>query len=796
MAYIGNHHSPFILGPNVRTDIIPDNSTNTFDLNQEVPGGSEENVCVIRRRFIEENLLNNSTAVAFTAVTNIISFSDTSASSIAGRVQKAIPNVRPPDYLKISGASNAQNNSGSGYFTVLDVSTNGSGTSIVVDHNLISESSGSSVTIKRGVVGNWEVLEPEIDYTIGGSGIYYNKQITFTDTPQETDLIYVIHKGEATYNFVPSQASVGPDQLQQNLRNFTLDKFTGNGSNTDFTLTQTPVSGKSIVVSVDGVVKDPKDDDNPANSGDYYISGATLTFAVAPSNSTKIRVLHLGFSTVSRRAALSPSQVGAVADGSITETKIANTAVTESKLATNAVTTTKIANNAVTHAKILLDNNQYLNGKNSGGSSVGIIKIDSLNNVHINSAGNVNVNNKVTVESSSILPVTSNAIDLGSSSYKFKDAHLQGNLNAAGNVNVTGNVVVGGTVDGIDIAALSALVSSLQSEINAMKTNAIGEIVAHVTDGTVPTFTDRLLCDGSVYSTTTYANLYAKIGTQYNTGSEGAGNFRIPNIKGRSLVGRDSSGAAAGWGAVGGVFGSLNHTHTTPAHTHDLANHTHSVSGHYHEQDIGNGSTLAVSTSSGSHTTAIDHNHGSATTSGTAVTVTVDPVASHTHSINAATTGITVTSTNSAHQHNTTARSSDSGTSPLTYIKSTGGGGTAVTVDIPRSTTDGAHTHTISDPGHGHSASSNGAHGHSASSPSHTHSVAIPLLVGNSPSDGKHVHSASEISGSIGNVTSGNNGNNGFNTGAPNTNSTSSDGAGTTSTANHSCFVTYFFIKI
>jgi hypothetical protein len=48
-----------------------------------------------------------------------------------------------------------------------------------------------------------------------------------------------------------------------------------------------------------------------------------------------------------------PSDIGTVADGSITEAKLANDAVTSAKIATGAVGNTELAANAVTAEKIL-----------------------------------------------------------------------------------------------------------------------------------------------------------------------------------------------------------------------------------------------------------------------------------------------------------------------------------------------------------------------------------------------------------------------------------------------------------
>ncbi len=54
-----------------------------------------------------------------------------------------------------------------------------------------------------------------------------------------------------------------------------------------------------------------------------------------------------------------------------------------------------------------------------------------------------------------------------------------------------------------------------------------------------------LLCDASIYASATYPALSSAIGTAYNTGGEGAGNFRVPDYRGRALVGADNFGTGA-----------------------------------------------------------------------------------------------------------------------------------------------------------------------------------------------------------------------------------------------------------
>lgn len=74
-----------------------------------------------------------------------------------------------------------------------------------------------------------------------------------------------------------------------------------------------------------------------------------------------------------------------------------------------------------------------------------------------------------------------------------------------------------------------------------------------------------LLCDGRAISRTTYANLFAVIGTTFGVG-DGSTTFNIPNGSRKSLI-----GAGGGWTA-GLVVGEENHTQTIaemPSHSHN-----------------------------------------------------------------------------------------------------------------------------------------------------------------------------------------------------------------------------------
>lgn len=93
-----------------------------------------------------------------------------------------------------------------------------------------------------------------------------------------------------------------------------------------------------------------------------------------------------------------------------------------------------------------------------------------------------------------------------------------------------------------------------------------------------------LLCDGSVKNRADYPNLFGVIGTNYNTGGETATQFRLPNLKGRVPVGKDT--ADTDFNTVGKTGGFKDVTLTIP----QMPSHTHIQNAHNHSGgDYGHG---------------------------------------------------------------------------------------------------------------------------------------------------------------------------------------------------------------
>lgn len=95
----------------------------------------------------------------------------------------------------------------------------------------------------------------------------------------------------------------------------------------------------------------------------------------------------------------------------------------------------------------------------------------------------------------------------------------------------------------------------------------IGSIVPY---GSSTAPANWLVCDGSAVSRTTYASLFAVIGTSYGSG-DGSTTFNLPNLKGRVPVGYNSSETE--FDTMGETGGEKKHTliiDEMPSHKHNI----------------------------------------------------------------------------------------------------------------------------------------------------------------------------------------------------------------------------------
>lgn len=135
----------------------------------------------------------------------------------------------------------------------------------------------------------------------------------------------------------------------------------------------------------------------------------------------------------------------------------------------------------------------------------------------------------------------------------------------------------------MDVMTLQTTVVSLQSQIDALNSNTSG-----VPTGTISPFggtvipAGYLLCDGTQYSTSTYADLFNIVGTMYCPGPCTMGMFAVPDLRGKVPAGQ---GGTALSGTIGSTVGAETHTLSSaemPTHTHSgstdvQGSHTHNT---------------------------------------------------------------------------------------------------------------------------------------------------------------------------------------------------------------------------
>lgn len=121
---------------------------------------------------------------------------------------------------------------------------------------------------------------------------------------------------------------------------------------------------------------------------------------------------------------------------------------------------------------------------------------------------------------------------------------------------------------------------------------------------------DTLGCDGSEVSRTTYAALFAKIGTTWGVGN-GTTTFNIPDLRGRTSIGA-GQGAGLTNRTLAGTGGEETHTLTTsemPTHNHDFTGTgtAASTGAHTHDLTIKDGGIGSSTIPLGSNNTGSSH---------------------------------------------------------------------------------------------------------------------------------------------------------------------------------------------
>ena len=149
------------------------------------------------------------------------------------------------------------------------------------------------------------VQEPEHSYSTAMSG--GQPKINFSEAPDNLGRISIVYLGNELLTATPATS------------NTHIDEFNGDNNATAFTLTRTPsgASAANFAVFVDNVYQ------RYGSSYAYTVTGSTINFTSAPPTGTNnIQVIQLN----------GTNTLNTVADGAITEAKIADANVTKAKL--------------------------------------------------------------------------------------------------------------------------------------------------------------------------------------------------------------------------------------------------------------------------------------------------------------------------------------------------------------------------------------------------------------------------------------------------------------------------------
>lgn len=138
---------------------------------------------------------------------------------------------------------------------------------------------GNGVLAWANVAANGNVI---INGSVGGGGASVTVNTTAPDTPTEGDLWLDSESGELNVYFGNAWAAVSASAGQLDIQ---VNNFTGDGIQSDFTLTVTPAGSNYTIVTVGGVVQ-------PRNY--YNIDGSTLSFGTPPPAYTPIEISIFG----------------------------------------------------------------------------------------------------------------------------------------------------------------------------------------------------------------------------------------------------------------------------------------------------------------------------------------------------------------------------------------------------------------------------------------------------------------------------------------------------------------------
>ena len=180
-----------------------------------------------------------------------------------------------------------------------------------VNINLTSVGSGSSHTLNVAFDGINKIFKATHN---GGDLVHINNstqlQIAINNVVQKpnndaafTEGFRVIHGRQIQFKEAPTGVEVFWGTVLANtiesfdISDLKIDNFTGDGSTTQYTLSRDVPNNQSIMVTLDGVIQHPSDNDN--SRAYALVTDSIIQFTSPPGNGIEIQIRHLGFAGAS-----------------------------------------------------------------------------------------------------------------------------------------------------------------------------------------------------------------------------------------------------------------------------------------------------------------------------------------------------------------------------------------------------------------------------------------------------------------------------------------------------------------
>ena len=217
-----------------------------------------------------------------------VTYTDGSGTAIGGLTDATVYYIIKNDRNTIKLAANASDAAngtaisltllGTGTDHTLNVAFDGVNTKFKATYN-----NGTKAQMSRAaqltISMNGVIQQPQDTSTpANGFGFDLDSVIVFSTAPSVSDTFW----GHLVANNFPSF----------DISDNTVDSFTGNNSDVNFTLSKTPANNQNVLVTLDGVVQYPSDSQTTRA---YSVAENILTFVSAPGNGVAIQVRHIGF---------------------------------------------------------------------------------------------------------------------------------------------------------------------------------------------------------------------------------------------------------------------------------------------------------------------------------------------------------------------------------------------------------------------------------------------------------------------------------------------------------------------